>query len=109
MHSVTRKPLTRQRAIDANCRACVYDPAAAGTWRQQVTLCAVTSCALYPFRPTTKAKIPERVLRYYGVMPRHDPQNGSSADLSSERNTKVPGRGYSPGEDAVQAHDGGSS
>ena len=42
-------------------------PQAAGTWRQQVTLCSVTGCALYPVRPITKAPIPDATLEYYGV------------------------------------------
>ena len=56
-----------RKCIDENCKACIYDPKAAGTWRQQVTLCSVTSCRLYPVRPVTKAPIPESVLKYYGV------------------------------------------
>ena len=56
-----------RKCIDKNCKTCIYDPKAAGTWRQQVTLCSVESCDLYPVRPITKAPIPESVLKYYGV------------------------------------------
>ena len=56
-----------RKCINDNCKNCIYDPVAAGTWRQQVTLCTVTSCAVYPVRPATKAPIPKSVLKYYGV------------------------------------------
>lgn len=58
---------SRRKAIDAHCKSCIYDTKQRGTWRQQVTLCSVTSCALYPVRPVTKAPISESVLKYYGV------------------------------------------
>lgn len=53
--------------IDSNCRSCIYDPLAAGNWRQQVTLCRVTTCALYDVRPVSSVPLPERVLEYYRV------------------------------------------
>ena len=62
-----RKPQSLRNAIDAHCRSCTHDSGAAGTWRQQVTLCTVLGCALYPCRPVTKAPIPESVLDYYQV------------------------------------------
>ena len=43
--------LTRKQAINKNCKDCIYDPASAGTWRQQVEACAVTTCAFYDWRP----------------------------------------------------------
>ena len=61
---MNKKPNLR-RCVNDKCRSCIYDPQAAGTWRQQVTLCTVTNCALYPVRPTSKAPIPENVLDYY--------------------------------------------
>ena len=64
--TVNKRPSLR-KCVDDNCKSCAYDPKAAGTWRQQVTLCPVTSCALYRVRPATKAPIPESVLKYYGV------------------------------------------
>ncbi|MCH8248270.1 MAG: hypothetical protein IH913_01545 [Proteobacteria bacterium] len=63
---IEKRPSLR-KCIDDNCKNCIYDPKSAGTWRQQVALCSVTSCALYPVRPVTKAPIPESVLKYYGV------------------------------------------
>lgn len=38
-------------AIDSMCRACIHDPAAPGTWREQVAQCSVLDCALWPVRP----------------------------------------------------------
>jgi hypothetical protein len=64
--TIDKRPSLR-KCIDAHCNTCIYDPQAAGTWRQQVTLCSVTGCALYPVRPITKAPIPEAVFEYYGV------------------------------------------
>ncbi len=58
---------TRGKCITQNCFDCLYDPKAAGTNRQQVTLCSVYECALRPFRPTSKAPIPVSVLKYYGL------------------------------------------
>lgn len=48
---VLTKRLTRKQSINANCKDCIYDPASAGTWRQQVAACPVTTCALYDWRP----------------------------------------------------------
>ena len=56
-----------RKCIDDHCKSCGFDRKAAGTWRQQVTLCSIPKCALYPIRPTTKVPIPESVLNYYGV------------------------------------------
>ena len=63
---MTTKPKLRD-SINGKCESCIYDPEAAGTWRQQVTLCSVTSCPLFLVRPVTKAPIPEPVLDYYQV------------------------------------------
>jgi hypothetical protein len=57
-------PSLRKR-INQHCKSCVYDQNAAGTWRQQVTLCSVKSCALYDVRPKSTRPIPESVLSYY--------------------------------------------
>ena len=56
-----------RKAINDHCRQCIYDNLAAGTWKQQVTLCSVYSCALYDVRPQTTSTIPVSVLSYYGV------------------------------------------
>jgi hypothetical protein len=62
-----KKPRSFRKRIDENCRQCIYDQGAAGTWRQQVTLCTVTGCSFHDIRPTSKAPIPEHVLDYYQV------------------------------------------
>ncbi len=62
-----KKSRSLRKHINDHCKTCIYDYSAAGTWRQQVTLCTVKSCALYPVRPVTKAPIPESVLDYYQV------------------------------------------
>jgi len=56
-----------REAIDKHCKSCIFDDLAAGTWRQQVTLCAVNSCDLYDVRPKTTSAIPESVTSYHGV------------------------------------------
>jgi len=63
---MSKKPSLRQ-CINDHCISCIYDHAAAGTWRQQVTICAVKSCAIYPVRPVSKSPIPESVLDYYVI------------------------------------------
>ena len=59
--------ISLRKAINDNCKNCIYDKQAAGTWLQQVTLCSVISCSIYPVRPVTKSAIPESVLNYYSV------------------------------------------
>lgn len=46
-----------KKAIEQKCKDCTYDQAAPGTWREQVELCRVTSCALHPVRPMTSTTI----------------------------------------------------
>ncbi len=71
MQSLTRKKRRKsfRTAINKKCRSCIYDPAGAGTWRQQVTLCSCLDCPLYELRPISCRPIPDRVLRYYSVDP----------------------------------------
>ena len=59
--------MSLRKAINQHCKSCAYDDLAAGTWRQQVTLCGVKSCALYDVRPKSTRPISESVLSYYGV------------------------------------------
>jgi hypothetical protein len=59
--------MSLRNAINQHCKSCTYDDLAAGTWRQQVTLCGVKSCALYEVRPKSTRPIPESVLSYYEV------------------------------------------
>ena len=51
-------PLTRQKAIEAKCKDCTYDPLDDGTWRQQVERCDITDCALWNYRPKSRSKMP---------------------------------------------------
>lgn len=43
--------MTRSHAINAYCRSCIYDPRAAGTWREQVAICQCVDCPLWTYRP----------------------------------------------------------
>ncbi len=43
-----------RRRVNQNCKRCIYDPAQAGTWRQQVTLCSVSECFIWLIRPVSK-------------------------------------------------------
>ena len=51
-------PLTRQKAIEAKCKDCTYDPLDDGTWRQQVERCDITDCALWNYRPKSRSNLP---------------------------------------------------
>ena len=47
--------MTRQQAIDAKCKDCIYDPqCGGGTWREQVAQCSSPNCALWPYRPSPR-------------------------------------------------------
>ena len=59
--------MSLRKCINEKCRDCIYDSFAPGTWRQQVFLCSVKSCALYDVRPKPTCLIPESTLRWYGV------------------------------------------
>ena len=51
--------MSLRAAINAHCKWCSYDPKSGlGNWRQQVTACAITRCALWPYRPTSKGSKP---------------------------------------------------
>ena len=56
-----------RNCINNHCKSCIYDDLAAGTWRQQVTLCSAKSCPLWSVRPKTSRSIPISVLSYYEV------------------------------------------
>lgn len=61
LNETTRSPPRRGKrkrgkslrgAINAFCRACIYDPHNGdGTWRQQVGACTSEKCPLFPVRP----------------------------------------------------------
>ena len=59
--------MSLRKAINQKCKDCTYDFCSNGTWRQQVALCSVKSCALYDVRPKLTSPIPESILRWYGV------------------------------------------
>src|SRR5690606_29997894 len=46
--------VTRSEAVAAKCRECIYDPCAAGNWREQVADCCSAGCPLFDFRPVPK-------------------------------------------------------
>jgi hypothetical protein len=54
MNASNPKKAEWRKAVNDNCKNCIYDSAESGTWRQQVERCTVTSCALYPIRPVTE-------------------------------------------------------
>jgi hypothetical protein len=49
--------MTRQQAINAKCKDCIYDECAPGNWRQQVTACTIRSCSLWEYRPKSRPKV----------------------------------------------------
>jgi len=49
--------MTRQQAIEAKCKDCIYDPEVDGTWRQQAERCELVECSLWMFRPKSHSKI----------------------------------------------------
>lgn len=53
--------MSYKTAVTAKCKECIYDPIGnAGTWRQQVEACTVTSCPLFNYRPKiTKSNRPK--------------------------------------------------
>lgn len=59
--------MSLRKLIDQNCKDCTYDSACPGTWRQQVALCSVKSCAFWNIRAKPTSPIPESTLRWYGV------------------------------------------
>ncbi len=62
-----------RKAVDLKCKDCSYDPLEPGRWRQQVEACTVTDCALWPLRPRSAAKRPEKAPST-GVDRENDPE-----------------------------------
>jgi len=58
-----RNLVTRQDAIDAKCRDCIYDPYSKGNWKQQVHGCQIVTCALWPYRPRSRAPLSDAELQ----------------------------------------------
>ena len=42
-------------AVNAKCKSCIYDSAARGNWREQVSECSSANCSLHPLRPISSA------------------------------------------------------
>ena len=63
-----RKLSPRQR-IALYCKGCGSDPAAPGSWRQQIGLCPMPQCALWPERPlpTKACPVTPDLLVKYGI------------------------------------------
>lgn len=40
-----------RRLINENCKSCIYDKEAKGSWRRQVEGCTVNKCAFWLVRP----------------------------------------------------------
>ncbi len=51
--------MTRQQAIEAKCKDCIYDPEVEGTWRMQIETCELIDCALWEYRPKSRSKTPD--------------------------------------------------
>ena len=52
--------MSLRHAINQMCKECIYDPVAAGNWRQQVSACTSPNCPLFPHRPQSKGLTPKR-------------------------------------------------
>ena len=59
--------MSLRKHINQNCKDCIYDSSAPGTWRQQVALCSIKSCPFWDIRARPTSPIPESILRWYGV------------------------------------------
>ena len=51
--------MTRQQAINAKCKDCIYDPLDTGTCLKQTELCTMEDCSLYPYRPIPQGSKPK--------------------------------------------------
>lgn len=47
---------SRKKAINDYCRSCSFDPSQNGSFQEQITICPVLSCELWPLRPMTKPR-----------------------------------------------------
>ena len=52
--------MTRQQAINAKCKDCIFDEYAEGTWRMQVEQCELTACSLHLYRPKSRSNTPSK-------------------------------------------------
>lgn len=51
--TTTNRPSLR-KAVNAQCRECLYDPVQRGAWREQIAACASANCSLHPVRPVPR-------------------------------------------------------
>ena len=63
-----RPSFTRQQAIEAECRSCVYHPKNGGTPREQIEACPDGDCPLYEYRPVSRATEKSRRQERYSAM-----------------------------------------
>ncbi|MEO8804131.1 MAG: hypothetical protein ABI304_01985 [Rudaea sp.] len=98
-------PKTRGAAIGQMCRGCIYDPAAAGTWREQVATCCIVDCPLWRFRPMPRtpphwiaSRVPADLPEGWASLP-HDEAIRRIRNLGAKPEVL-------PDSAAVHAHDG---
>ena len=53
--------MSLRNAINQKCKDCIYDPEVEGGWKQQVSLCELSDCPLWEYRPhpRTSAQSPK--------------------------------------------------
>ena len=53
--------MSLRNAINLKCKDGIYDPEVEGGWKQQVSLCDLSDCSLWPYRPhpRTSAQSPK--------------------------------------------------
>ncbi len=96
MGSLSPKRVGPKRAIADKCRSCIHDPAAPGTWRQQVQLCSCYACPLWEHRPKSYGAVPQQILEAYSVSPNDlcllkSAENPQTTELTHRPNTRAPG------------------
>jgi hypothetical protein len=80
-----------RKAINAQCKDCIYDSYDKGTWRQQVEECTSYNCSLYPVRPrpiaTKKEAIPDDTESFVVLIPNPLEERSERQDstLSSQK------------------------
>lgn len=56
-----------RKAIDGQCRNCIYDPLSRGTWREQVAACVSANCSLFTVRPVPRDCLARGAIDRIGV------------------------------------------
>lgn len=105
-------PKTRSAAIAANCRDCIHDPAASGTWREQVSICALTACPLWRFRPLSsnapawiKSRNPDDLPQGWGALHHDEAIRRLRASIDAKADgCAVQANGQPRGTTPVQPH-----